>query len=50
MLQKINGNFDKINGRIDKLENLVSKEPEPKLQDNEKIKQSKAKLALKCKL
>ena len=50
MLQKINGNFDEINGRIDKLENLVPKEPEPKPQDNEKMKQLKAKIALKCKL
>jgi len=48
VLEKINDKFDKINDRLDKLEDKPPEEPEPK--DEEKIKQLKAKLALKCRL
>jgi ATP-dependent Clp protease protease subunit len=48
VLEKINDKFDKINDRLDKLEDKPPMEPGPK--DEEKIKQLKAKLALKCRL
>ena len=52
ILEKINGKFDKITDRLDKLENSLVKQSEPKVEPeyDEKIKQLKAKLALKCKL
>ncbi len=48
VLEKINDKFDKINDRLDKLEDKPPMEPGP--EDEEKIKQLKAKLALKCRL
>lgn len=50
VLEKINNRFDEMSNRIDKLEDKTPKEPEPKPKDEKKIKQMKAKLALKCRL